>query len=651
MPSPIKSLHNLKVLIVEDETLIAEEISERLRRAGMLIVDTVHSALAAINAVSHRQPDIILMDIRLKGAMDGIEAATVIRQRWHIPVMFLTAHSDHETLRRAKGSEPFGYILKPFQERDLLVAIEMALHRHSLEQRLKESEERYATTLASIGDAVIALDTTGRITFMNPAAESLTQWTLAEAKSLPIDDVLPMIDEATQQARENLVYEAMRERQVLQLTKPTLTLTRQREKIPIDDSAAPITDAQGKLLGAVVACRDIRPRRVTEEALKKAEEQLRQAQRMEAIGRLAGGIAHDFNNLLTVINGFTELLMREQHALSEHEILGEIKKAGDRASILTKQLLAFSRRQTLQSKVVHLDQLVQNVSSLLQRLIGEDIALCPLVAPDVWPIQADPSQLEQVIVNLAVNARDAMPQGGVLTIDIQNADVTADMVPYRPEMHVGRYVMVAVTDNGMGMDQSTQDRIFEPFFTTKEEGKGTGLGLATVYGIVKQSGGFIFLYSEVGRGTTFKLYFPIAAHQDAVIPACSCDILYNTGGTETILLVEDDVAVRSLTATALHHQGYTVYEANNGQEALVLFATHGSSIHLVVTDVIMPLMSGRELSDKIRALNPAARILFLSGYTDEALVRQGILQGEWSVLQKPFTLAALAQQVRWVLDQ
>ncbi|HSE57750.1 MAG TPA: response regulator [Nitrospiraceae bacterium] len=652
MPTPTEALDELRVLLVEDETLVAEEIKERLTRMGLHIVDIADTGEGAVEAATQYKPDLILMDIRLKGGMGGIQAADLIRRGLHIPVVFLTSYSDQETLRRAKRTEPFGYVLKPFHERDLMLAIEMALYRHGLERQLKENERRYAATLASIGDGVIATDLEGRITFMNPVAEILTQWRFQEARGLRIDEVFPIVIEATRIARENPVLQAIRLRGTVRLTEPSLLVTRNCEIIPIDDSAATITAENGEMYGAVVAFRDVRQRRFAEDALKRAEEQLRAAQKMEAIGRLAGGVAHDFNNLLCVINGYSELILQGRRlSKPSRQLFEEIKKAGERAAKLTHQLLAFSHLQVLQPTLVNLSNLIGDISSLLERLIGEDVLLTVTSAPDLWSIRADPSQIEQVIMNLAANARDAMPQGGRLTIETGNVEVDEAMIQTSPEMPLGRYVMLSVSDTGLGIDPETLEHIFEPFFTTKTRGRGTGLGLATVYGIVKQSGGFIYVYSEVRKGATFRLYFPALTARASMNSVTNHEGSGARRGTETILLVEDDDAVRLLIASALRGYGYTVHEAKNGQEALRLFGDYGTSIDMLVTDVVMPDMSGREVGEKVRAVKPAVRLLFLSGYADDAIVRHGVLRGQMNFLQKPFTLNALAQKVRNALDR
>ena len=374
-------------------------------------------------------------------------------------------------------------------------------------------------------------------------------------------------------------------------------------------------------------------------------------QRMEGIGLLAGGVAHDFNNLLTIINGYTDLLLKcPPQDGAAVDMLRQIRSAGQRAAGLTRQLLAFSRKQILAPVVLDLNLLISELEKMLRRLIGEDIDLAAALSPDLGRVKADPTQIEQVIINLSVNARDAMPKGGKLTIETRNVVLDESYTQQYPDVRPGRYVMLAVADNGTGMDAAIRARLFEPFFTTKEVGKGTGLGLATVYGIIQQSGGHLAVSSEPGQGSTFKIYLPRC---DEPLPASQSapGAAQPAQGTETILLVEDEDGVRSIASLALQANGYTVLAARHGEEALQICHEHRGPIHLLLTDVIMPRMSGRELADRIQALRPNLRILYLSGYTDDAIVRHGVLETGTAFLHKPFTPGRLARKVREVLDE
>src|SRR6202522_4059529 len=407
----------------------------------------------------------------------------------------------------------------------------------------------------------------------------------------------------------------------------------------------PLRDASGQLQGAICMALDITDRR-------QLEEQLRQSQKMEAVGRLAGGIAHDFNNLLMVIQGYADLLADRLAAGDPLRRNAEqIQTASQRATSLTRQLLAFSRKQMLAPKVLNVQSVVADMEKILRRLIGEDIQLETSSTADVGLIKADRSQIEQVILNLAVNARDAMPQGGRLTIETANVELDESFSHSSVMLSPGPYVMLAVTDNGCGMDVETQAHIFEPFFTTKEKGKGTGLGLATVYGIVKQSGGYVWVYSEPGRGTSFKVYLP-RVWDEQTTPGRDrrIDGQRLPQGTETVLLVEDEKGVRELAREYLEMTADTVIEAENGYTALELAALKSGPIHLLMTDVVMPEISGRELSERVKAIRPEIRVLFMSGYTDQAVVHHGILETDAVLLQKPFTVAALAAKLRDILN-
>jgi two-component system cell cycle sensor histidine kinase/response regulator CckA len=404
---------------------------------------------------------------------------------------------------------------------------------------------------------------------------------------------------------------------------------------------APVKDENGTITNFVATQED-----VTE--TRSLEAQLRQAQKMEAVGRLAGGVAHDFNNLLTVITSYSQLLLEDMAAADPRRAdLGEILRAATAAAELTRQLLAFSRQQVLEPRVLNLNDVLAAAGKMLQRLIGEDVALQLTLAPDLGNVKADPGQIEQVIMNLAVNARDAMPDGGKLTIETANIDLDTSYAAQHAVVTPGAYVLVTVTDTGSGMDEPTKARLFEPFFTTKEIGKGTGLGLATVYGIVKQSNGYIWVYSERGHGTSFKVYLPRVS--DMTAPAAEARPLFANGGTETILLAEDASGVRAAAEEILKRLGYTVLVANDGHTALELAAARTDTIHLLVTDVIMPEMSGRQLADRLQQQRPGLKVLYVSGYTDDAIVRHGMLEPGIAFLQKPFTPQTLARKVREVL--
>jgi PAS domain S-box-containing protein len=401
----------------------------------------------------------------------------------------------------------------------------------------------------------------------------------------------------------------------------------------------------------VMACEDMTELKRAEEEKASLQDQLRQSQKVEAIGRLAGGIAHDFNNLLTIIKGYSQLScieLKEAEPLKQN--INEIQRAAERAASLTRQLLAFSRRQVMEMSVIDLNTLLRDLEKMLRRVIGEDIEMVIQLAEDLGSVRADVGQIEQVIMNLAVNAKDAMPSGGKLTIETANVELDESDARSHVDLNPGHYVMFSVSDTGTGMTPEDRERIFEPFFTTKEKGKGTGLGLSTAYGIVKQSKGHIWVYSVKEKGTTFKIYLP---RVNEPLEEMRKEVLKEElpHGNETILIVEDEEEVRKLISKLLERQGYAVLETSNGEEARLACERRKGPIHLMLVDVIMPGMSGSELAKALKPLYPEIKILYMSGYTDDAIVRHGVLEKGVNYIQKPLTLEGLARKVRDVLDK
>jgi two-component system, cell cycle sensor histidine kinase and response regulator CckA len=510
----------------------------------------------------------------------------------------------------------------------------------------REAEEMRALLAAiveSSNDAVVSNRLDGIITSWNHAAESLFGYSAAEAVGQPI--ALLIHSQRLSEERELFA-------RVTSGARIDQFETERRRKdgslVSVAISLAPILDSSGKVIGVSKTARDLSAQRKAEEALRSTEEQLRQAQKMEAVGRLAGGIAHDFNNILSVILSYSDLIVAElkppDPLLAD---VGEVRKAALRAAELTRQLLVFSRQQMVAAKVLDLNEVVASVDRMVTRILGEDIELVSLRGESLGHVLADRNNVEQVIMNLVVNARDAMPIGGKLTIETGNVHLDAEYARVHPGATPGPHVMLAVSDTGVGMDRTTQARVFEPFFTTKEAGKGTGLGLSTVFGIAQQSGGSVWVYSEPGKGTTFKVYFPTV---DAEVEATSPVLAPATRGTETILLVEDQEQVRAVAHAILKRSGYRVLVARHAAEALLLCDAHVEPIHLLLTDVVMPNMSGAELAKRALTKRSSLKVLYMSGYTDDSVVRHGILESEMAFLQKPFTPETLTRKVREVLN-
>ena len=513
------------------------------------------------------------------------------------------------------------------------------------EEELRATNQKLQALVEASPLAIMAIDKEGHVTLWNSAAERTFGWTR--------DEVIGRLNPVVPEEKMGEFHE-LRERVLREGGFSGMELTRQMKggfPIEISLSTAPMRDALGNITGIMSVMADITERKQIEEALKQSENQLRQSQKMEAVGRLAGGVAHDFNNLLTAIQGYSDLLLQRLDARSPYrKEVEEIHKAGERASSLTQQLLAFSRKQVLQPKVLDLNDVVAGMEEMVRRMIGENIDLVTVLRPDLWSVQVDPGQIEQVVMNLVVNARDAISMGGKITIETGNVYLDDDDVHHRPPMSPGAYAMLAVSDTGCGMDTETQARLFEPFFTTKETGKGTGLGLSTVYGIVKQSNGYIWVYSEPHHGSTFKIYIP---RHEAPIAEAKSEGSSRTvpRGHETILLVEDEELVRVLARDVLRDHGYVVLEASDGADAMGVAVSHRGPIHLMITDVVMPNMGGREVAVALAPLLRDMRVVYMSGYTDDAIVHHGILSPGSRFLQKPFRLDALLRKVREVLDE
>jgi two-component system cell cycle sensor histidine kinase/response regulator CckA len=668
------------VLIIDDSPINLSVVMEHLRDKGYEVL-VATSGEIGIERAAYVRPDIILLDVMLPG-IDGFETCRRLKANpltQKTPVIFMTVLSETNDKLRGFDAGAVDYVAKPLQPEEVIARISTHLRlydlsyslelqnerlaelsgklgeqarqlraaRDELELRVAErtaelsaanaalsaSEEHSRIVLSSISDAILIADPAGRPVYISPNAEQVIGFSssqlfaLSSLSQLFGDDLYSPAELDAQGQIENIeraILDAQGRQHILLITVKRVAIS------------AGVT---------LYTCREITQR-------KELEAQLRQAQKMEAIGRLAGGVAHDFNNLLTVIIGHGTLLLDSDGELNNpayRQDVAQILTASERAAALTRQLLAFSRQQVLELHVLNLNTVVEETVQMLKRLIGEDVTLNTKLEPALGAVYADTHQLQQILLNLAVNARDAMPNGGTLTIETMNAELDPLYARTHPGVSPGPHVMLAVSDTGVGMDAATRERIFEPFFTTKGPGQGTGLGLAMVHGIVSQSGGHIYLYSELGHGTTFKIYLPMvsasAESHAAPVPAPA-----ELAGSETILLVEDEIGVRSLMRDVLESYGYTVLDAP-AEQAIALAQSYSGPLHLLITDVVMPTLSGRDLAQALISLRPTTNVLYISGYTDNIIASRDMLPESYSFLQKPFTPEALARKVRTILDR
>jgi PAS domain S-box-containing protein len=635
-----------RILIVEDETIVAMDIAATLRRLGYEITGTAADGVSAIESARSSKPDLIVMDIRLKGAMDGIEAAAAIQKDQVTPTIFLTAHADADTVERSKVAGPYGYLLKPFDERTLHRAIDIALHRAATEKGAREqtldalwqSEERFRLLVDAVKDyALFMIDLQGRIASWSPAAQRMTGFTAEEVLGNSL--TILRLPDGTAADLERLFDQVRREGGAV---LDGVALRKNGTEYLAHVSCTPMLDRKDVLLGYVCVIRDMTEQR-------SLEAQLAQAQRLESLGQLAGGVAHDFNNMLMVIFARCEILLNLAQTEKQRRYISEIRMAANKNRDLTQQLLGAARQQLLAPHVMNLNLVIASAVQLLTATLGENIEIRQELQEPLWNVHADPGKLHQVLLNLAINARDAMPNGGVLTIESHNVHVDASYARQHLGLRDGDYVSLVISDTGSGIPADVRDRIYDPFFTTKALGQGTGLGLAVVRGIIEQTGGRIWMYSEEGRGTTFKIFLPRNAAEAAA--DVSVEEVLPRRGTETILLVEDEGILRAIVRDALEEHGYHVLEARTPAEALTINAAYADGIDLLLTDVIMPGMNGRDLAETISATRPKTRIIFMSGYTNHALMSHTALPPGVRHLEKPISTTLLLQTVRATLDE
>ena len=754
----------IKILIVEDEAIVAEDIRNSLQGLGYTISAVVSSGEEAITKIEEDRPDLVLMDIVLKGDMDGIEAASQIHSRFNIPVVYLTAFTDEKTIERAKLTEPFGYIVKPFEDRELHSTVEMALYKHKMESKLKENKGWLSTILLSIGDAVIVTDAEGNIQFMNDVAHSLTGWEREQAMGKSLVDIFNIVNEKTRKKVEDPVTKVIREGKVVGMANHTILISKDGTEIPIDDSGAPVRDEKGNIIGVVLVFHDIieryeaekklqesekRYRSLYEHALsglyrsrisdgtilmankivadilgyesveelikefkfseayspekrlelvrileqegtvtdfeikvtrkdggkidliisakiypedgyiegamiditdkKRLEAQLQQYRKMESIGTLAGGIAHDFNNLLMGIQGYTSLILNDLDPGDDHySKLKNIEKQVKSGAELSAQLLGFARGGKYDVKPTDINKLLKKSAEMFGRT-KKEITIREKYASDLWTVEVDHGQIEQVFLNLFVNAWQAMPDAGDIYLETSNV-VFSRSYTKPHEVKPGKYVKISIVDTGIGMDEETASRVFDPFFTTKGVERGTGLGLASAYGIVKNHGGMIHVYSEKGHGSTFNIYLPAAdARADPISFHDEEEVKH--GKEEAILLVDDETIILDVGEDMLKTLGYKVFLASGGNEAIEIYSENSNKIDLVILDMIMPGMGGGETYKVLKSINPDIKVVLSSGYNISGEAAEIMKHGVNDFIQKPFTMTKLSHKIRNILEK
>lgn len=617
----------------DHEDSLVEEIAEERTLTAEVILAKKPLLLTSDMLLKREQED------RIRGTTPKIWVGVPLKiEREVIGVIAVQSYTDPDYFTE-KDVEVLSFIADQ---------IAFAIEKRRILDDLHENQGQFMSILKAIPDAVVLYNMKGFPVYLNHGFEHIFGWRLEELQNKTI----PFVPDDQKEITFSKIQELYKYQKPIRME--TKRLTKNNETLDIYLNAAVLKDKDGKLTGMVVQLIDI-----TEK--KKLEKQLHQAQKMESVGVLAGGVAHDFNNLLTIINGRADIALMDLDVTSNlFKHINEIKKAGARAENLTRQLLAFSRKQIYQPRIIKLNTIINGLNKMLKRLINESIKIRLFVNNDIPPIKADPGQIEQILINLVVNARDAIMENtchdAKMEICIETGEAVLDdeFVKGRPEAKKGRYVYFSVSDTGLGMDNETKENIFEPFFTTKPEGKGTGLGLSTVYGIVKQNSGFIYVYSELNKGSSFKIYWPIPDMEEKIFESKSDKEKSILSGNETILVVEDNEALRLFSKEALVKMGYRVYEASNGRKAMELAESIGLEnkikIDLLFTDIIMPEMGGSELADALIEKIPDLRVLFTSGYTDNQIVHNGEVKEQLNFIQKPFTIQALSEKIRGVLD-
>ncbi len=769
-------MEKTRILIVEDNPVVALDLEIKLNELGYHVSATVYSGEKALKAAEENLPDLALMDINLGQGINGIETAMRLREKFDVPVIYITAHADDDTVSKAKITEPYGYIVKPFDPDQLRYILEIALHKLESDRKMKENRQWFQTTLESIGDGVITTDMEGRITFINPAAQKMTGWPGPDAVNRPLKEVFQIIDEHSEKPRRNPVEEVIKTGQLVRLAKYTLLISRNGKKIQITDTAAPIVMENGETVGVVLVFQDSSNMREQEKKLQQSEDRfknlfdyaplpyqsldvegrvievnrtwldslgyekseiigkyfsdflkpgweenlkehfpkikttgevwgtqlelrrkdgsyidaqfdgkilknsdgefvqtycvfkdisvekqleeqvekqgiaLMQAHKMEAIGNLAGGIAHDFNNILASMMGFTELILLDAPKGTEiRSHLEEILRSGQRAKKLVKQILTFSRKEELEKKPIPINSVITEVVSLMRATTPSNIEIKTRTGPDSIVVNANATQMNQVIMNLVTNAVHAMDDNGIIEITSRQIHFDHSDVLQYPDLEAGEYVKISVSDTGCGIAGENIDAIFEPYYTTKTRGKGTGLGLAVVHGIIKLHHGHIHVQSEQGKGTTVNVYLPLA--DQPLIESATPAAHETARGSERILFVDDEPVIVRLQKRILERLGYLVTSTTNSLDALEKFRTNPDSFHLIITDATMPHMTGEKLCEAAKKIRPDIPVILCTGYSEKVSEETATKFSIDAFLMKPVEPDQLLNTIRKLLDK
>lgn len=640
----------LKLLIVEDESLVALDLEDRLTKLGYVVAGVVDNGADALAHARDTKLDLVLMDVHIHGETDGIQTAAALRETAQVPVVFLTAHADEATLQRAGLTEPFGYVLKPFDERELRATIQMAHYRCRAEERLRKMERWLATTLRSIGDGVIATDSEGRVTFINAMAEAVSGWTRGDALGLPLSKVFPITTADGADETPELLQRAMNDGMVITLGEGRSLRTRDGALVPVDDSLAPIRDDHGNITGCVVIFRDNTVHLEAEKERRKLEAKMQETQRLESLGLLASGIAHDFNNLLVAVTCNASLGRTMVPADSPLvPCLRDIESAAERAALLCRQMLAYAGKSQPALQELELTKFARETSELLRVALSKNAMLVLELDAGLPPLRADSSQLQQVIMNLVINGAEAL-EGGRGTLTVRTRLFHADaffLASCRVGADLGEddYLLLEVSDTGHGMTPEVLSRIFDPFFTTKFTGRG--LGLAAISGIIRSHGGALAVNTEPGKGTTFQVLFPKAELACGEAPKPT-DLSWR--GSGRALLVDDEQIIREAGRAVLEHLGFEVETAEDGLQAVEKVTTARNDYRFIMIDLTMPNLDGQGAFQAVRAMLPLLPVLIMSGYSDQKIAGLFEFGGPVAFLQKPFTLGDLAAKLQLLLS-